>query len=209
MPTTVNYQELVRRYGLEAPPKSVFQLTQLMARQDCDMDEITKVINKDPALSARLLRAANPGATDPAEYGVETVEQALMRNGLGCVMVLAMSVPLALALTKTFQTMLATKLQTVDALTVSPPDSDHVIGTIGFSGRAIGQVCLQVDTVGARWIASRILGLDPKELTQAIAGCNRRRSRALPNPITPKWKAAPWNAWLSAPKRPCSSSMSR
>ena len=78
------------------------------------MDEIVRVIEKDPGLSARLLRVANPRAADESEYTVGTVDEALMRNGIGCALLLAMGTPLSLALIKTFQTMLSLKLESVD-----------------------------------------------------------------------------------------------
>src|ERR1035438_7135864 len=101
-----SYQELSRRYGFAPKPESASRLTQLVSRQDSDLDEIAKVIDKDPVLRKRLLRVANPDAENEIEYAVETVEDALMRTGMGCVLVLAMGTPLALALTKTFLTML-------------------------------------------------------------------------------------------------------
>jgi len=97
-PADINqYKELARRYGIAATPESVSRLTQLVARQDCCTDEICRVIEKDPGLSARLLRVANPHAADEAEYTVGTVDQALMRNGIGCALLLAMGTAKAIA----------------------------------------------------------------------------------------------------------------
>jgi len=120
MSDSSNYQELARRYGFAPKPESASRLTQLVARQDSDMDEIVKVINKDPVLRDRLLRVANPDAENAAEYSVETVEEALMRHGVGCAMVLAMGTPLALALIKTFQTMLSVKMEMIDRNLAEP-----------------------------------------------------------------------------------------
>src|SRR5690349_16133692 len=107
------YKEVAARYGLEPVPQSVARLTQLVSEQDADLEKIAKVIEQDPALTARLLRAANPRADDEADYGITTVEDALMRTGIGCVLLLAMGAPLAHALAKTFQTMLGSKLDTL------------------------------------------------------------------------------------------------
>lgn len=158
------YQDLARRYGFAPKPESASRLTQLVARQDSDVDEIIKVINKDPALRKRLLRLANPDAENEAEYVIETVEEALMRNGVGCAMVLAMSTPLALALTKTFQTMLTTKLENIDRNEAEPLDGEHLLGTIDFSGKVSGQVYLRMSPNSARTIAAGILGLKPEEM---------------------------------------------
>jgi chemotaxis protein CheX len=159
-----SYQELSRRYGFAPKPESASRLTQLVARQDADVDEIAKVINKDPALRERLLRAANPEAENEVEYAVETVEDALLRNGVGCALVLAMGTPLALALTKTFQTMLSTKLESIDRYHAEPLDGEHMLGTIGFSGKVVGHVYLRMSHASAHSIAVGVLGLAPEEL---------------------------------------------
>ena len=160
-----NYQELSRRYGFAPKPESASRLTQLVSRQDSDLDEIAKVIDKDPVLRKRLLRVANPDAENEIEYTVETVEDALMRNGMGCVLVLAMGTPLALALTKTFQTMLSLKLEMIDPSEAEPLQGEHLLGTIHFSGKVVGQVYLRMSIAAARAIAAGILGLSPDELT--------------------------------------------
>jgi len=161
------YQELARRYGFAPKPESASRLTQLVARQDSNVDEIVKVINKDPILRQRLLRVANPDAENEAEYAVETVEEALMRNGVGCAMVLAMGTPLALALVKTFQTMLSLKLENIDHNEAEPLESEHLLGTIDFSGKVTGHVYLRMNRDSARAVAAGILGLQPEEMNDA------------------------------------------
>ena len=159
-----NYQELARKYGFAPKLESASRLTQLVARQDSDVDEIARVINKDPVLRDRLLRVANPEAENPIEYTVETVEDALMRNGVGCAMVLAMGTPLALALIKTLQTMLSLKLDLIDRHHAEPLEDEHLLGTIGFSGKVVGAVYLRMNLASARAIAAGILGLTPEEM---------------------------------------------
>ena len=131
------------------------------------MDQIVQVINKDPGLRARLLSVANPKATCEEDYTIDNVEDALMRNGLGCALLLAMGTPLALALTKTFQTMLSLKLERVDAREASTLQGEHLLGTIGFSGKAVGRVYLRMSLDSARDIASQIVGIDLQEQTDA------------------------------------------
>jgi CheY-specific phosphatase CheX len=167
MSDLANYQELARKYGFAPKLESASRLTQLVARQDSDVDEIARVINKDPALRDRLLRVANPNAENPVEYTVETVEEALIRNGIGCAMVLAMGTPLALALIKTFQTMLTLKLGLIDRHHAEPLEDEHLLGTIGFSGRVVGAVYLRMNRSSARTIAASILGLKPEEMNDA------------------------------------------
>jgi CheY-specific phosphatase CheX len=159
-----SYQELSRRYGFAPKPESASRLTQLVSRQDADLDEIAKVIDKDPSLRARLLRVANPDAENEAEYAIETVEDALMRNGMGCVLVLAMSTPLSQALVKTFQTMLSLKLESIDPREATPLAGEHLLCTISFSGKVVGNVFLRMSIDTGRGIAAGILGLPPEEL---------------------------------------------
>jgi len=163
-PDINQYKELARRYGISAAPESVSRLTQLVARQDCSVDEIVRVIEKDPALSARLLRVANPRASDESEYTVGTVDEALMRNGIGCALLLAMGTPLSLALTKTFQTMLSLSLECVDVHQLDSLGGEHMRCSIGFAGKVTGHVYLRMSSISAKAIAAGILGLAPEEL---------------------------------------------
>jgi chemotaxis protein CheX len=163
-PDLSQYKELARRYGIAPTPDAVSRLTQLVARQDCCVDEIVRVIEKDPGLSARLLRVANPQAADESEYIVGTVDAALLRNGIGCALLLAMGTPLSLALVKTFQTMLSLQLETVDPHQLDSLTGPHMRGAIGFAGRVTGHVYLRMSSVSARAIAAGILGLQPGEL---------------------------------------------
>jgi len=161
MPQTINHQELVRRFGLEPIPESVLRLTQIVSRQDADLEDVARLISKDAALTKRLLRAANPMAKNEADYNIETVDEALMRNGLACALLLAMGTPLAQALVKTFQTMLNLRLESCDPNAVTELQGQHVLGTIGFSGRAAGLVYLRLSAPSASEVAGRILGLEP------------------------------------------------
>jgi CheY-specific phosphatase CheX len=164
-PDISQYQELARLYGIAAIPESVLRLTQLLARQDCCVDEIVRVIEKEPDLSARLLRVANPRASDKSKYTVSTVEEALVRNGIGCALLLAMGTPLSLALVKTFQTMLSLKLEPVDARYLAGLNGEHLRCFIGFSGKVNGHVYLRMSFASAKAIAAGILGLPPAELS--------------------------------------------
>ena len=163
-----SYQELSRRDGFAPKPESASRLTQLVSRQDADLDEIAKVINKDPSLRTRLLRVANPEAENEAEYAIETVEDALMRSGMGCVLVLAMSSPLELALTKTFQTMLSLKIAAADPREIKPLVGEHLVCNIDFSGKVVGHVLLRMSCDAGRLIAAGILGTAAEDLNDPI-----------------------------------------
>ena len=159
------YKELARRYGLGGTPESVSRLTQLVARQDCDVDEICRVIEKDPVLKNRLLRVANPHAENAAEYNIESVDEALMRNGIGCALLLAMGTPLSLALVKAFQAMLSLKLEAVDPHELDGLVGQHLLCSIGFAGKVTGHVYLRMSLATGKDIAAAIIGLPPEELT--------------------------------------------
>ncbi|MGA2751168.1 MAG: chemotaxis protein CheX [Verrucomicrobiota bacterium] len=163
MQDKTNYQELARRFGLEAASQSVLQLTQLVARQDCTIEEIAKVISRDAGLQKRLLRVANPEAQNESEYTIDTVEGALMRNGIGCALLVAMGTPLAGAIVKTFQTMLSIKLESADVHKVPPFGSELLLGAIGFRGKAEGSVYLRLSLDSGKVIAARIFGLQPSD----------------------------------------------
>jgi len=167
MGDAASYLELSRRYGFAPKPESASRLTQLVARQDSNLDEIARVITKDAALLKRLLRVANPDAENEAEYAIETAEDALLRNGMGCVLVLAMSTPLAVALINSFQTMLGLKLEDLDPHVADPLEGEHLLGTISFSGKVEGKVYLRISLASAKAIAAGILGMNPDELTDA------------------------------------------
>ncbi len=163
----MNYKELARQYGLEPVSESVAQLTQIVSNQDADLDLVAQIISKDAGLTKRLLRAANPTAKSEADYTIETVDAALMRKGMGAALLLAMGTPLAHALVKTFQMMLGLKLESTDARTAMTLQGEHVLGTIGFSGKAAGVVRLRLSMESARQAVASILGLDAKNVTDA------------------------------------------
>ncbi|MGA4644403.1 chemotaxis protein CheX [Limisphaera sp. 4302-co] len=162
--TTLDYKELAAKYGLEPIPDSVTRLTQLLAKQDAELEAIARVVTADPELTVRLLRVANPRATSDEEFAIETVEEALMRTGVGCVLLLAMGVPLTTAIIKTFKTMAGIQLQSVHPRSVAPLKGEHVCGSIGFSGKAEGRVELRMALPVARRVAGAVLGVDPQEL---------------------------------------------
>jgi chemotaxis protein CheX len=162
---TKQYDELAKRYGFAPIPESVSRLTKLVAQQYADLDDIVAVIQSDPALTKRLLRVVNPHATCEAEYTVDTVESAIMRNGMGGALILAMGTPLALALQKAFQTMLGLKLDQFPAHQLVGVNGEHMRGCIGFTGKVNGHVYLRLTLQSARAVAAGIFGCKPEEMT--------------------------------------------
>ena len=161
---TKQYDELARRYGFEPTPLSVQRLTRLVAGQTSDLAEITEAIRSDPGLVTRLLRVANPHATCEEEYTVDTVEQAIMHNGIGGALILAMGTPLSLALQKAFHTMLGLQLEKFPALQLIGMNGEHMRGCIGFAGKVTGHVYLRMTLPSARTVAAGILGCAPADM---------------------------------------------
>ena len=150
--------------GLQAIPENVRQLTRLISRQDGPLDEITLLICKDKELTRRLLRAANPRASSEDDYVIDSVEAALVRAGIGCALLLAMSDPLIRAVKRTFETMIGVVLTDVAPGSLGPITSEHVVAEVGFSGKATGGVTLRLSAATARAIATTVLGFAPDDI---------------------------------------------
>jgi CheY-specific phosphatase CheX len=159
--------ELIKRFGLAPTPESVLRLTQLVARRDAVAADVAKIINQDKALTARLLKAANPRAESEADYGVTEVEDALARIGMSWVLLLAMADPLNRAVLNAFSTLFQIELKPMLEGTAVPFEGEHVLGEVSFSGRATGVVHLRMTPATATTLASRLLGLAPEELDEA------------------------------------------
>ena len=63
-------------------PEALLELQGLLRRDDVGVDAITSRINKDPALAARVLRAANAASIARSGVEVSTVESAVSRLGM-------------------------------------------------------------------------------------------------------------------------------
>lgn len=75
---------------LEPLPTSVSRLIDLAGRFDADVVEVVDVIKFDPALTVKLLRAANSAASGPVRE-ISTVKDAVIRMGMSTVVALATS----------------------------------------------------------------------------------------------------------------------
>ena len=76
--------------NLEPLPTSVGRLIDLAGRFDTDVREIVDVIQYDPALTVKLLRAANSAASGSIRE-ISTVNDAVVRMGMSTVVALATS----------------------------------------------------------------------------------------------------------------------
>jgi HD-like signal output (HDOD) protein len=75
---------------LEPLSPSAMRLASSVAKDEADLDEIREIVSLDPALTLRLLRAANSVANAGARPVVE-IKEALLRLGTGTVLSLAIS----------------------------------------------------------------------------------------------------------------------
>lgn len=160
--------ELAKRFGLAPTSESVLRLTQLVTRREATAEEVAKIIAQDKALAARLLRAANPRAESEEDYGCTTVEDALARIGMSWVLLLAMAEPLNRAVTNAFTTLFSIDLKPMLAGTAVPFEDEHLLGEVSFTGRATGVVHLRMLPTTGATLASRLLGLKPEEVDDAM-----------------------------------------
>jgi chemotaxis protein CheX len=163
-PAPSKTDDIVKRYNLEPLPESVVQLTRLVARQDASAEEIAEVVVKDKAITARLLRYANPRADSEQDYGITTVEDALMRTGMAPVILLAMLDPLTRAVIKAFD-MFHAHLTPAGLVKLPPFTGEHLLGRVEFSGKATGVVHIRLTPPSALRLAAAIIGAKPEELT--------------------------------------------
>lgn len=155
-------EDIAKTFGLEAVPESVKRLTQMIAGRGATVAEFGKLIAQDKALTARLLKFANPKAVDEFDYNITTVDGALQRTGMSIALLLAMGDPLIRGVLKTFKTMLSIDLE---LLPISAPFQEkHLMGEVGFSGKATGKVQIRLLHSSVPLIGSRLLGLDPADL---------------------------------------------
>lgn len=87
--------EKLRNAGsLPSPPGIALEIIRLNQRDDIDIDELAKVVSRDPAIVAKMLRMANSSSFGrPGQ--VTDIRQAVMTLGLRSVNLLALSFSLA------------------------------------------------------------------------------------------------------------------
>jgi len=89
MDTAIDGERLVEAANrLQGLPASLTQLASIVASDDFSLRDVVEVISYDPALTARLLRAAN-SAVSAASSPVGTVHDAVVRLGAGPVLTIA------------------------------------------------------------------------------------------------------------------------
>lgn len=87
----IDLEELIRRAeSVEPLPQSAQRLATLLADPDSDTEEVVRTVSTDPALAARVLRAAN-SAANAARVGARTPREAIVRLGRGAVLTMAVA----------------------------------------------------------------------------------------------------------------------
>jgi len=76
---------IAQAYNLDPLPVSAARLAGLVADPDSNLASITEVINLDPSLTGRVLRAAN-SARSAARSSITTVSDAVIRLGRGTIL---------------------------------------------------------------------------------------------------------------------------
>lgn len=93
-------QELQHCRSLPTPPAIALEILELGKRADVDAGDLARVIQRDPALTMRVLRVAN-SPLYARQRQSETISQAIMVLGLNVTMTLALSFSLARLLQQT------------------------------------------------------------------------------------------------------------
>lgn len=85
MPLMIDHRQLLQSAGKLPPlPQSAMRLANLLADEDPNLQEIIQVIERDPALTMKLLRVAN-SAFGASRLEIGTVQKAVLRLGSGTV----------------------------------------------------------------------------------------------------------------------------
>jgi chemotaxis protein CheX len=161
---------LIEKYKLAPVPPNVSRLSVLLqGRFASNAVEIAQIIKDDPILSARLIRiATNPKRRD--EEPME-IEAAVMRLGVGSILVLVMGELLINAVLRAFSTMLGVALEPLDS---EGRELKQFVGKIQFAGKANGHVFLRIPVSVGPWFVTHALGQEyaatAEELVPDVVG---------------------------------------
>lgn len=144
-----------KEYGLSVP-ENVTRIAELVSHQEVDLDEIASIVDHDQAMATRLLRMAN-AKLEEGDEEITSVGEALSRNGISSVFLLAMGDLVMRALLKTCQDMLEIKLANVELKKAEFPFGMHILSEMEFCGQTKGKIFFHVDQKSARWLVSLML----------------------------------------------------
>ncbi len=153
-------KDLRAQYNLAPAPLGVDQIAGLVKGKEAEMREITRIINRDQAVTQRCMIAAYPKA-EMRENA--TLDMATTRLGLSRVISLIVADLLQLVVVDTFKTMIGLELTAEDAAKLPVPAGGYIIGSARFTGRATGDVLLAFPPVFSEFITTQLLGGAPEE----------------------------------------------
>ncbi len=152
-------KDLRAQFNLAPVPSGVEQIAGLVKSKDtASMEEITRIIKRDQAVTQRCMITAYPKA-DLRENA--TLSMATTRLGLSRVISLIVADLLQLSIVETFTTMVGLEMKSEDPAQMPTPPSGFIMGSARFTGRATGDVLLAFPHAFARFIAAQLLGGDP------------------------------------------------
>ena len=154
-------KDLRAQYKLAPVPGGVEQIAGLVHGKDnSEMREITRIINRDLAVTQRCMITAYP---KPEMRENATLDMATTRLGLSRVISLIVADLLQQAVVETFNTMIGLEMTTEDPTKMPVPPGGFIIGSARFNGRATGDVLLAFPLAFGRFITAQLLGGSPDE----------------------------------------------
>ncbi len=154
-------KDLRAQFNLAPVPGGVEQIAGIVNGKDnADMREITKIINRDAAVTQRCMITAYPKA-EMRENA--TLDMATTRLGLSRVISLIVADLLQLAVVDTFSTMIGFQMKAEDPAQMPNPPGGFIIGSARFTGRATGDVLLAFPIPFGRFVTAHLLGASQDE----------------------------------------------
>jgi CheY-specific phosphatase CheX len=149
-------KDLRAQYHLGPVPGGVDQIAGLVRAKDtASMQEITRIIKRDTAVTTRCMLTAYPKA-DARENA--TLDMATTRLGLSRVISLIVADLLQQAVLETFSTMIGLEMKSEDVSQMPAPPSGFIIGSARFTGKTTGDVLLAFPQAFGRFITAHLLG---------------------------------------------------
>ena len=154
-------KDLRAQFNLAPVPGGVDQIAGLVKGKDnAEMREITRIINRDQAVTQRCMITAYPKADARANA---TLDMATTRLGLSRVISLIVADLLQQSVVDTFKTMIGIELTMEEPAKLPTPPGGFIIGSARFTGRATGDVLLAFPQPFSELITTQLLGGPPED----------------------------------------------
>ncbi|HEX4140641.1 MAG TPA: chemotaxis protein CheX [Candidatus Methylacidiphilales bacterium] len=153
-------KDLRAQFKLAPVPSGVEQIAGLVNGKESEMREITRIINRDQAVTQRCMLTAYPKEELRANA---TLDMATTRLGLSRVISFIVADLLQQSVIETFNTMIGIELQSEDPAKMPAPKGNLIIGSARFTGRATGDVLLAFPQPFGRLITAQLLGGSPED----------------------------------------------